>query len=498
MSLPLILHNADAYTMDTARPRAAAVLVRNGHIACLGDAASVREAAGPRYDDYDCGGDVVLPAFVDAHIHLLAYASAIAAVDCSPARVRSIPELTAAIARRAKITPPGQWIRAIGYRETELIERRHPTRWELDAAAPRHAVRLIHATGHACVLNSLALAQMGIGTATEESAAGVIGRRLQDGEIDGLLLGMNALLDRRVPRPTYADLLVRVALANADLLRAGVTAVQDIGAENDLETVALLKRLADDGALTVNVEAAIGYRHFVPGSWTGLVKVTVEEAGEQREPALPVLAQQIRAIDRAGARAAVHCISAAAVRDVVDAFEDALGARPGAGGRHRLEHAAVCPSDLQLRIAHLGLTVVSNPGFILASGDRYLRDISPQELPYLYDAAGLHAADVPVCAGSDAPFGPIDPRGSMGAAIRRQSASGARLPGDTVAFDVALAMHTRAAARAGLQDRQRGMLRAGFAADMVRLPRTSAGWPAIEGGLPMTVMRAGAWIEEAT
>jgi predicted amidohydrolase YtcJ len=458
----------------------------------------VRVDAGPRYDDCDCNGDLLLPAFVDAHIHLLAFAAALAAVDCSPARVRSIPELTAAIARRAVQTPRGQWIRAVGYRETELLEGRHPTRWELDAAAPLHPVRLIHASGHGCVLNSRALAQVGIGIATEESGAGVIGRRLSDGEPDGLVLGMNARLEDRLPPATYEDLRVRVALANRRLLQAGITAVHDMGANNDGPMLAILQRLQSDGALTVDVQAAVGYRHFVPGSWTGLVKLTIEEAGDEREPPLPVLAEQIRAVHLAGARAAVHCISAGAVSEAVEAFESALRGLPGSGRRHRLEHAAVCPTDLRVRIARLGLTVVSNPGFLLASGDRYLREVPPYELPQLYDAAGLRTAGVPVCAGSDAPFGPVDPPGSVRVLMRRRSAAGHALPGATVGLEPALAMHTCVAAWAGFQETERGMLRAGLVADMVRLPRTGADWTSVEGSGHVKTMRAGAWIGDGT
>ena len=53
-------------------------------------------------------------------------------------------------------------MRGKGYNEFYLAEGRHPDRRDLDAAAPLHPVKLTHRSGHAHVLNSLALKQAGI------------------------------------------------------------------------------------------------------------------------------------------------------------------------------------------------------------------------------------------------------------------------------------------------------------------------------------------------
>ena len=87
-------------------------------------------------------------------------------------------------------------MRAVGYSEVDLAEGRHPTRWDLDAAAPDHPVRLIHRSGHACVLNSLALRLCGVDIATEEPPGGYLERDTSSGEPTGLLLEMNELVER--------------------------------------------------------------------------------------------------------------------------------------------------------------------------------------------------------------------------------------------------------------------------------------------------------------
>ncbi|HLZ70905.1 MAG TPA: amidohydrolase family protein [Dehalococcoidia bacterium] len=495
--LPLVLHHADLHTMNRARPRAGALLIRDGRIAAVGTDADVRAAAGTRYDAIDCGGDLLLPAFVDAHIHLLAYAAGLASVDCSPAAAPDIPALLAAIAARAVISEPGRWIRAVGYRETELRERRHPTRWELDAAAPANPVRLIHASGHGCVLNSRALWLSGIGLESEEPAGGHIGRRLKDGEPDGLLLGMNAAVERAVPPAEYADLRTQVAEADRRLLAQGITAVQDMGVQNDAATLAMFERLRQDGALSVALTPAIGIEPFLAGNlppgWTGMVKIVIEELGDELHPDAVTLGAQIGAIHARGARAAVHCIGRQAVQQAIAAFETLAQREPIRARRHRLEHAALCRPQEAGRAAALGLLVVCNPGLLRPNGDRYLRDLPAGDLPWLHNPATFAAAGIPVAIGSDAPVGPPDALGSIAAAASRLSASGQRLPGKVAPLADALRAHTLHAANAGGSERERGALRPGAAADLVRLPAAAFADPAVLGGSRPRVMQAGIW-----
>ncbi len=493
----LVLRNADVRTMDRERPCAEALLVRDGRIAAVGWEAGVRAAAGPRYDDFDCGGDLLLPAFVDAHIHLLAYAASLASVDCAPQATPDIPSLLAAIRARAAVTPPGHWIRAAGYREGELRERRHPTRWELDAAAPLHPVRLIHASGHGCVLNSRALGLVGISIASEEPPGGLIGRRLEDGEPDGLLLGMNAVVERAVPPLAYEDLHAQVAEANARLLGYGVTAIHDMGVQNDAGTLTLFERLRGDGALSVHVTPAVGIGPFLrgdaPPGWTGMVKIVIEELGAELQPGPAELAKQIRAVHERGARAAVHCIGRAAVESAIAAFETLAKSGTIAERRHRLEHAALCTPEQAGRAAALGLIVVCNPGFLAESGDRYLRELPAADLPLAHNLATFIGAGIPAAIGSDAPVATADALGSIAAAVTRRSCTGRRLPGEPATLADGLGAHTRNAAFAGGEEDQRGTLRRGAVADLIRLPASSLSFESLHQRPRPQVMMGGIW-----
>ena len=200
LSPDLLMTNARVVTLAGHSPRANAVAVQGDRIVWVGsDAdADAGDLQRPHTTVVDCLGQALLPGFIDAHCHLLAYASSLLAVDCAPSAVDSIEEIKDVIGRRARETPAGRWIRGAGYDELSLLERRHPTRWDLDAAAPDHPVRLNHRSGHACVLNSAALRHVGLSADTPDPVDGVM-ERVETGEPTGLLLEMDDYLDGRVP-----------------------------------------------------------------------------------------------------------------------------------------------------------------------------------------------------------------------------------------------------------------------------------------------------------
>jgi len=113
-------------------------------------------------------GRTLIPGFNDAHCHILAFASSLLSVDCSPSVVSSITDIKAQIHKQAQKLTRGTWIRATGYNEFYLAEKRHPNRDDLDEAAPHHPVKLMHRSSHACVLNSIALSLIGISNETQE------------------------------------------------------------------------------------------------------------------------------------------------------------------------------------------------------------------------------------------------------------------------------------------------------------------------------------------
>jgi predicted amidohydrolase YtcJ len=165
----LVLINANVITVDPLCPRAQALAISGSRALAIGTNSETRVLAGAGTRVIDCSGKTIVPGFIDSHIHLSAFAESLVTVNLEPRNsVRSIKDIQAKIGELSRKLPPGNWIRCGGYNELYLKEKRHPNRWDLDVAGPMHPIKLAHRSGHAHVLNSLALKLTGITNETPD------------------------------------------------------------------------------------------------------------------------------------------------------------------------------------------------------------------------------------------------------------------------------------------------------------------------------------------
>ena len=475
----ILLTNAHALTLDRARPRADTIAVRGGRIAWVGACGGSLPILPPHTQVIDCGGQTIVPGFIDAHCHILAYASALTAVDCSATAVSSISDIVNAIRQRAQSIPRGAWIRAAGYREFDLQEKRHPTRRDLDAAAPHHPVRLNHRSGHACVLNSLALQRIGVHAATEEPPGGTIARDLDTAEPNGLLLEMSDFLDARIPRLSAAELDKGVALANRRLLAAGVVSVHDATPANSVERWDAMRRLRESGIFTPSVvmmagadridgfaDRGLSYGSGDAGALAlGHAKIMLTQSGGRLFPSPAELSDIVAAAHARGFPVAIHAVES----DAVDAAAHALAANRAHGRRDRIEHASECPPHTLEALRKARAVVVTQPGFIDESASRYLAELGVAS-KWLYRIGALAKSGLIVAASSDAPASRPDPLAAMRAAVTLRDQVGTTLnAGEGVSAMQALRMYTTVAAYAACQESDRGSIAPGKRADLAVL-----------------------------
>jgi len=410
-----VLQNARVVSFDPRLPVAQAIAVGGGRVLALGSSSSLRELAGRAAERVDCGGATVLPGLIDPHLHLFALAARRVNLDCAAAR--SVHELLALVARRAAELPADAWVRGEGMDEVRL--GRLPTARELEAAAPRHPVRLRHRSRHASVLSVSALRLLGDGRGVER-------RR---GVATGLVFGREAALGRLVgPLPSDA-FAAGLAAAAGELSALGLATVAD-ATPRPYRALGPLRSAIAAGRFPLRVFAM-----RPPGSraWRaakrlrpGAVKIMVEEGPHGLQPRPADLARLIATAAAAGAQVAVHCVGTATLAAALAAFA-ALPRRLRAGRRHRLEHVAECPPPLIARIAALGLVVVTNPAFVHWRGDAYIAETGAPVRPWLYRARTLVRAGVPLAGASDAPVVPPSPWVGIAAARARRTAAGATL-----------------------------------------------------------------------
>src|ERR1700735_1917147 len=67
----IVFLNGKIYTQNAARPWAEAVAIKDGEIAAVGSNSEVTKYRGSMTQVVDVAGRMVLPGFVDSHIHFL-------------------------------------------------------------------------------------------------------------------------------------------------------------------------------------------------------------------------------------------------------------------------------------------------------------------------------------------------------------------------------------------------------------------------------------------
>ncbi|PIU55339.1 MAG: amidohydrolase, partial [Chloroflexi bacterium CG07_land_8_20_14_0_80_51_10] len=290
-SADLILFNANVLTMEQTNPRAELVAIGGSRIIGVGSNSDCGAFQGNQTMLIDCEGKTIIPGFYDAHMHVFALVSSLLSLDCGPPSVSSIVDIQRLIATRAKQTPQGSWIKGAEYNEFYLAEKRHPTRWDLDQAAPSHPVKLAHRTRHACVLNSIALSLAGINKETPDPSGGLIDRDYETGEPTGLLFGMNTYLSENVIPPLSAEEMDEgIRQTNEILLASGVTSLQDATAHNGLAQWEHFQGIKDAGKLKSRITMMFSFDALgqfqelglCPGSGDenlrlGMVKIITDE-----------------------------------------------------------------------------------------------------------------------------------------------------------------------------------------------------------------------------
>ncbi len=493
--IDLILLNANIITLDPKQKRAHLVAIRKNRIHAVADNDAQKYLKHTHTQVIDCNGKTVIPGFCDAHFHLRSSAASLVTLDLSDqVKVKSISDVQTRIREFSKKLAPAMWIRAAGYHEFYLAEKRHPTRGDLDKAAPQHPVRLAHQSRHVHVLNSLALDQVGISRYTPDPPGGLIDRDLNSGEPTGILFEMNDFLSKRIPPLDESELNRGVKLINQNLLSMGITSIQDASSHNDVKQWKMLSSLKEGGVFLPRISMMLGMQGFSNLEKSdfscstdkdqlrpGAVKIILDETTGQLYPPQSELNRLVLEIHRAGLQVAMHAIEEPAVESACNAIEFALQKAPNSDHRHRIEHCSICSPSLAKRIASSGIMVVTQPPFIYYNGDRYLETVSNHQLQHLYSIGTLLKNGVTVAASSDSPIVAPDPLAGIYAAVSRRSKAGKQvLPKEQINPLDALQMYTTNAAKATFDETKKGSITPGKLADLVVLNGDPTKLPADE------------------
>ena len=235
-----IFINGKIFTSDSSCPYADSMVTQNGRILWIGSIKDMpseyagelsgqngTEGAGCPVPDLE--GRRVIPGFVDAHMHPVMLADFRRKITAMPPEINSIEDLVHAIRKRREQQAPGEWIEGWGYDEQGLLDKRSPTRYDLDRGCSDAPVSMIRTCAHIRCVNSMALKLAGIDRNTPDPPGGEI-ERDENGEPTGVLKeNARNLLTPLLPIDSVEKKTENLLELGELLTSQGITAICDMG-----------------------------------------------------------------------------------------------------------------------------------------------------------------------------------------------------------------------------------------------------------------------------
>ena len=496
----LAVVNARIWTGDPRRPWVDAIAASADRLVAVGSSAEVRKLATASTRIIDAHGMMVVPGFIDSHVHFLDGGFGLASVQLRDARTPQ--EFVRRIAEYARTIPAGTWI-TNGDWDHEQWGGELPRRDWIDSVTPNNPVWINRLDGHMALANSATLRAAGITSATRDVPGGTIVRD-EHGEPTGILKdNAQSLVDRAIPDRTpeqedrALDAAMRYVAGN------GVTSVHNMGSWNDL---AVFERAHAAGRLITRIYAAVplstwerlrdtvhargrgdawlsigGLKGFVDGSLGSHTAAMLQPFSDApNDTGLFVnspddLYRWTSGADKAGLNVIVHAIGDRAIRTQLDIYERVERENGPRDRRFRIEHAQhIAPPDLP-RFARLGVIASMQPYHAIDDGRWAEKVIGHERGKTTYAFRSLLDAGTRLAFGSDWFVAPATPLEGIYAAVTRRTLDGAHpngwYPEQKIGVEDALRAYTSGGAYASFDERDKGVLAPGKLADFVMIDR---------------------------
>jgi len=449
------------FCADPIRRFATALAVSGGRIVAVGHD-EIRDLAGPGTQVHELAEGLVVPGFIDAHVHPIQ--GGLERRQCDLSGLGTRQEYLDAVRAYSDTRPELTWITGGGW-QMSAFPAGTPTREDLDRVCADRPVFLPNRDHHGAWVNSMALELAGLDSTTPDPGDGRI-ERAPDGSPSGTLHeGAMHLVDRLLPVTTPAETRIALLEAQAYLHSLGITGWQDaiLGEYANIpDTCDIYLAAAQAGELTARVVGALWWqrdrgadqidslverreRYQGPNFTASSVKIMQDGVAENftaamLEPYLDgsgsrtgnsglsfvdpkALCQYVTELDAAGFQVHVHAIGDRAVREALDAIEEARTSNGPYDLRHHLAHIHVVhPYDIG-RFRQLGVSGNMQP--LWAALEPQMVDLT---LPFLgeprsawqYPFGGLLRSGASLGAGSDWPVSSPNPLWGIHVAVNRE------------------------------------------------------------------------------
>lgn len=254
----LIIYNANIHTMDDKNSTAEAVAIANGSIIKVGKNETILKLKNKNTKLVDAKGKTVIPGLFDSHSHIIR-GGRFFNTELRWDGVRSLKLALEMLKEQAQRTPEGQWVRVVGgWNAFQFQEKRLPTLDEINEATGNVPTFILHLYGHA-YLNKAGLAKLKIDGNTPNPKGGLI-QKDEQGNPTGLLVAEPSAFIlystvAKLPELTDEEKINSTKLFMTEYNRFGITAVMDAGGgfQNYPDDYGVTNKLAAQNKLTIRL-----------------------------------------------------------------------------------------------------------------------------------------------------------------------------------------------------------------------------------------------------
>ena len=501
--------NGTILPVDAAFSEHAAFAIAGSKVLGVGSREDVLALAGRGARTIDLSGRVVLPGFIEPHMHFALLAGLGHLEDIGPFQRPTFEDALSALRDIAAAAGPDEWVMARQFDPIMLDPPRDLTTRELDVIAPDRPAFVLNASGHVAYVNSRALELDGITADSEDPPGGEYGR-YEDGTPNGVLYGQSASSGILYRNQQIADRMqsgfVAAGREVGDQAAAlGITTLCDqaTGALAGPAELQSYRVMFDGGQMKARIRAyayseqpgwdeagvkfgdgdslmrVVGWKIVSDGSNQGFT-------GRQRQPYYTRDTHGIFYVEPAQLREAaikrgqqgwplsIHGNGDAAIDSILDAVEAARDEGVDVQAlRCRIEHCSILHDEQIQRIKALGMV----PSFLINHVHYWghvMRDevFGPEKVQLLDRCRAVENAGLNWVMHTDAPVSPLGTLHKIRVAVARDlwaEPATVLAPHERVSVEAAIRAVTRNAAWACHSEHEIGSLEPGKLADFVVL-----------------------------
>ncbi len=491
--------NGLIYTVNNKKPLTEAVIVEGNRILYTGTNEDVRAKINKDTEIIDLCGKLMLPGFIDAHVHLINGGNYLSGLNLRNAK--SISEFIEILKIYTK-SKKDEWITGGSWDHEQWEEKILPNKEMIDNFTTDLPVFIERMDKHIGLANSYALELCNINKSTPNPPGGEICKD-QNGELTGILKdNAMSLIYRVIPESTDIQKYQAALTALEEAKKNGITSVHDITNRNELSTYLKLekddklkcriytilpinnyKNPEDEIKLGLHKTKKIKFRSlkaFADGSlgagtaWFFKPYENDTSAGLPQNILIDGNLKKLAAeADKQKLQISTHAIGDKTNAYLLDIYEEIKNQDPLHDRRFRIEHAQHLRYQDIPRFSSIGVIASCQPYHLYFDGSYAEKKIGKERIKFSFPFRTLLDNNVVLCFGSDWPVVPINPLYGIYAAVTRNTSDNKNpdgwIPEQKISVEDAVKCYILNNAYASFEEDIKGSIEPGKLADLVVL-----------------------------